>query len=47
MKTKNLVVKLLILLVLTLTVAAPQVQAAVTDSSATQTTQELTIYANR
>jgi len=28
MKTKNLVVKLLILLVLTLTVAAPQVQAA-------------------
>jgi len=29
MKTKNLVVKLLILLVLTLTIAAPHVQAAV------------------
>jgi hypothetical protein len=29
MKTKNLVVKLLVLLMLTLTVAAPQIQAAV------------------
>jgi hypothetical protein len=29
MKTKNLAVKLLVLLLLTLTIAAPQVQAAV------------------
>jgi len=37
MKTKLLVVKLLILLMLTLTVAAPQVQAAATGSDAAQT----------
>jgi len=46
-KTKNLVVKLLILLMLTLTVAAPQVQAAATGSGATQAAYELPIYAGR
>jgi len=42
MKTKNLVVKLLILLVLTLTVAAPRAQAAEVN-----TDEGLTAYANR
>jgi hypothetical protein len=43
MKTKNVVVKLLILLVLTLTVAAPRAQAAVADTSS----EGLTAYADR
>jgi hypothetical protein len=43
MKTKNLtLVKLLILLVLTLTVAAPQVQAAMTGADLTQAAYEVT-----
>jgi len=41
MKTKNLVVKLLILLVLTLTVAAPQVQAAIFGVDVTQIADEV------
>jgi len=47
MKTKSLVVKLLILLVLTVTVAAPQVQAAATSSGITQVAYELTAIADR
>jgi hypothetical protein len=47
MKTKSLVlVKLLILLVLTLTVAAPQVQAAMTGADLTQAAYEVTDGAN-
>ena len=42
MKTKNLVVKLLILLVLTLTVAAPRAQAAVANAD-----EGVTAYADR
>lgn len=46
MKTKSLV-KLLILLVLTLTVAAPQVQAAMTGSFETQAAMEFSTVAGR
>jgi len=41
MKTKTLAVKLLILLMLTLTVAAPHVQAAVFDTGLTHTAYEV------
>jgi len=47
MKTKSLVVKLLILLVLTLTVAAPQVQAAALGSGVAPAALELTVVAER
>jgi len=47
MKTKGLVVKLLILLVLTVTVAALQVQAAAANSGITRVAYELTAIADR